>query len=113
MSSPGHRTNLLGRQYDRTGVDASFGTWRGYKAVYLTQVFCCLSGGMNNLILNEISAAVKSQLDQQAALGVRIVQHDDVPNTGPVHGGAWVQIPEATAVFVDYRKADPEDSPRV
>ena len=40
MNSPGHRTNLLGRQYDRTGVGASFGTWRGYKAVYLTQVFC-------------------------------------------------------------------------
>ncbi len=40
MNSPGHRTNLLGREYDRTGVGASFGTWRGYKAVYLTQVFC-------------------------------------------------------------------------
>ena len=40
MNSPGHRTNLLGRQYDRTGIGASFGTWRGYKAVYLTQVFC-------------------------------------------------------------------------
>lgn len=40
MNSPGHRTNLLGRQYDRTGVGASFGTWRGYEAVYLTQVFC-------------------------------------------------------------------------
>ena len=40
MNSPGHRTNLLDTQYDRTGVGASFGTWRGYKAVYLTQVFC-------------------------------------------------------------------------
>lgn len=40
MNSPGHRTNLLGRQYDRTGVGASFGKWRGYSAVYLTQVFC-------------------------------------------------------------------------
>ena len=40
MNSPGHRTNLLGRQYDRTGVGVSFGTWRAYKAVYLTQVFC-------------------------------------------------------------------------
>ena len=40
MNSPGHWTNLLGRQYDRTGIGASFGTWRGYKAVYLTQVFC-------------------------------------------------------------------------
>ena len=40
MNSPGHWTNLLGPQYDRTGIGASFGTWRGYKAVYLTQVFC-------------------------------------------------------------------------
>ena len=40
MNSPGHRTNLLSREYDRTGIGASFGTWRGYKAVYLTQVFC-------------------------------------------------------------------------
>ena len=23
-----------------TGVGASFGIWQGYKAVYLTQVFC-------------------------------------------------------------------------
>ncbi len=40
MNSPGHRTNLLGKQYDRTGIGASFGKWRGYEAVYLTQVFC-------------------------------------------------------------------------
>ena len=40
MNSPGHRTNLLGRQYDRTGIGASIGRWRGYSAVYLTQVFC-------------------------------------------------------------------------
>ena len=58
---------------------------------------------MVNLILNYISAAVKSQLDQQAASGVRIVQQDDVPNIGPVHGGVWLQIPEATAVFVDLK----------
>ena len=40
INSPGHRTNLLNSEYNRTGVGASFGTWRGYKAVYLTQVFC-------------------------------------------------------------------------
>ena len=40
MDSPGHRTNLLGRQYDRTGIGVSFGKWKGYDAVYLTQVFC-------------------------------------------------------------------------
>ena len=40
MDSPGHRVNLLNQQYDRTGVGASFGKWKGYNAVYLTQVFC-------------------------------------------------------------------------
>ena len=40
MTSPGHRTNLLGKQYDRTGIGVSFGRWRGYSAVYITQVFC-------------------------------------------------------------------------
>lgn len=55
------------------------------------------------MILDDIAAAVKSQLDQQAASGVRIVQQDDVPDTGPVRGGVWVQVPEATAVFVDLK----------
>ena len=55
------------------------------------------------MILSEIAAAVKSQLDQQGESGVRIVQQDDVPDIGPVHGGVWVQIPEATAVFVDLK----------
>ena len=27
----------------------------------------------------------------------------DVPDTGPVHGGVWLQMPEATAVFVDLK----------
>ena len=40
MNSLGHRRNLLNGEYDTTGVGASFGRWRGYKAVYLTQVFC-------------------------------------------------------------------------
>ena len=40
MNSPGHRRNLLSREYSTTGVGASFGTWQGYKSVYLTQVFC-------------------------------------------------------------------------
>ncbi len=40
VGSAGHRANLLGRKYDRTGIGASFGKWRGYDAVYLTQVFC-------------------------------------------------------------------------
>ena len=40
LTSPGHRTNLLGKQYDHTGIGVSFGRWRGYSAVYVTQVFC-------------------------------------------------------------------------
>ena len=40
LGSPGHRANLMDRQYDRTGIGASFGRWKGYKAVYITQVFC-------------------------------------------------------------------------
>ena len=40
VNSPGHRENLLSPEYDRTGVGASYGTWQGYRAVYLTQVFC-------------------------------------------------------------------------
>ena len=40
MNSPGHRRNLLSREYSTTGVGASFGTWQGYESVYLTQVFC-------------------------------------------------------------------------
>ena len=35
INSPGHRTNLLNREYNRTGVGASFGTWRGYKPLVL------------------------------------------------------------------------------
>lgn len=40
LNSPGHRQNLLNRDYATTGIGASFGAWRGYSAVYLTQVFC-------------------------------------------------------------------------
>ena len=55
------------------------------------------------MILDEIAAAVHAQLDQQAASGVRVVEQDDVPDTGPVRGGVWLQVPEATAVFVDLK----------
>ena len=32
--------SIDGQNAYRTGIGASFGTWRGYKAVYLTQAFC-------------------------------------------------------------------------
>ncbi len=40
MDSPGHRANLLDIRYNHTAVGVSFGRWKGYNAVYLTQVFC-------------------------------------------------------------------------
>ena len=40
MNSPGHRTNILDGQYNRTGVGASFGKYSGRNAWYLTQLFC-------------------------------------------------------------------------
>ena len=71
--------------------------------MHWTDDFCLACRERNGLILDEIAAAVNSQLDQQAASGVRIVQQDDVPGIGPVRGGVWLQIPEATAVFVDLK----------
>ena len=40
LDSPGHRSNLLHKRMERTGIGASFGLWDGWSAVYLTQVFC-------------------------------------------------------------------------
>lgn len=40
VESPGHLQNLLGTKHDATGVGAAYGEWKGYKALYLTQVFC-------------------------------------------------------------------------
>ena len=55
------------------------------------------------MILDEVTASVAAQLNDQARLGVQVVNQGDVPETGPVHGGVWVQVPEATAVFVDLK----------
>lgn len=55
------------------------------------------------MILNEITAAVSSQLDQQRALGVQITTVNDVPETGPANRGLWFQIPQVTAVFADLK----------
>ena len=40
MSSAGHRMNVLGRRYHSTGIGVWFGYWEGWRAVYMTQVFC-------------------------------------------------------------------------
>ena len=57
------------------------------------------------MILDRVVAAVASQLDQQANLGVRVAQQDAVPDTGPAHRGVWVQVPEVTAVFADLKSS--------
>ena len=67
------------------------------------------------MILNEITAAVSSQLDQQAALGVQITTVNDVPETGPANRGLWFQIPQVTAVFADLKgstKLNATDGPK-
>ena len=53
------------------------------------------------MILEDVVAAVASQLDQQTELGVEIETAEGVPDHGPVSGGVWLQIPEVTAVFAD------------
>ena len=55
------------------------------------------------MILDEIVAAVSSQLDTQAGLGVQIRKEQDVPDTGPANRGLWLQIPNVTAVFADLK----------
>ncbi len=40
MNSHGHRKNLLRKRYRTTGIGVAYGPWKGYKAAYLTQVFC-------------------------------------------------------------------------
>ena len=54
---------------------------------------------------DEIRASVASQLDDQAKLGVRIVQHNQVPVESPVDGGLWWRILDATAVFADLKRS--------
>ena len=55
------------------------------------------------MILDEVVADVKAQLDQQAELGVRTSQESDVPGIGPAYKGLWFQVPQVTAVFADLK----------
>ena len=57
------------------------------------------------MILDTVVTAVASQLDQQAKLGVQVVQQEAVPGAGPAHRGVWVQIPEVTVVFADLKSS--------
>ena len=55
--------------------------------------------------LDETGATVAAQLDDQAKLGVEIVEGGEIPETGPANGGVWWRIPNATAVFADIKSS--------
>ena len=55
------------------------------------------------MILDEIKASVVAQLNDQASLGVQVVNQDDVPETGPANRGLWLRVPNVTAVFADLK----------
>ena len=55
--------------------------------------------------LDEVVADVAAQLDEQARLGVSIVDEKEVPEVGPANGGIWARVPKATAVFADLKRS--------
>ena len=55
------------------------------------------------MILEEVGASVAAQLNDQAALGVQVVDKADVPESGPAYGGEWWRIQSVTAVFADLK----------
>ena len=57
------------------------------------------------MILDEVTASVAAQLDDQARLGVQISTHDQVPEIGPTNRGVWWQIKDVTAVFADLKRS--------
>ena len=56
-----------------------------------------------SLILDEVVADVKAQLDDQAKLGVQTILENDVPGIAPAHRGIWFQVPQVIAVFADMK----------
>ena len=68
------------------------------------------------MILDDITADVSSQLDDQSKLGIQITRQNDVPETGPTNRGVWFQVPNVTAVFADLKNStglSVDNSPRV
>ena len=57
------------------------------------------------MILDDVQAEVKEQLDDQSDLGVQITRVTDVPAKGPVNKGVWHQILNVTAVFADLKRS--------
>lgn len=63
------------------------------------------SGRGEVLILNDVSADVAAQLEDQSRLGVQVSSRDDVPETGPSNRGVWWQIKDVTAIFADLKRS--------
>ena len=61
--------------------------------------------GGGDLILDEVTASVAAQLNDQAQLGVQISARDEVPETGPANRGVWWQIRGISAVFADLKRS--------
>ena len=61
--------------------------------------------GVELLKLDDVVADVAAQLDDQAGLGVSIVNEKDIPEVGPANGGIWARVPKATAVFADLKRS--------
>ena len=57
------------------------------------------------MILDEVTASVAAQLDDQAKLGVQVVNQKEVPEKGPANRGLWWRIPNVTAVFADLKSS--------
>ena len=55
------------------------------------------------MILDGVTASVVAQLNDQASLGVQVVNQEDVPETGPANRGLWLRVPNVTAVFADLK----------
>ena len=55
------------------------------------------------MTLDEVTTSVVAQLNDQARLGVQVVNQDDVPEAGPANRGLWWRIPNVTAVFADLK----------
>ena len=57
------------------------------------------------MLLDAVNADIRSQLDQQADLGVQITDLNDVPEQGPSNKGLWNRITNVTAVFADIKNS--------
>lgn len=62
-----------------------------------------INRGKRDLILDEVTASVVAQLNDQAKHGVQVEDQNDVPETGPANRGLWLRIPNVTAVFADLK----------